>query len=353
VRLSQRAQELIGHVGRNLIADCSRTVGVGIQKPLQLSRRSTGRDKRIHDRSHIRTALGGEDRQQLATLGTAATPPAGRLLTITAPHALSLAATVTRGKLRWRLRVRSMLLVQHLWEAALNLFYPPTCCGCGQATERLGFCIRCRARIETPRTPLCATCGAPFHTSGGSDHPCGRCLSRPPRFGRARACAIYDAADTVDHPLKSVLQRYKYNRDVSLARPLGELLQERAPLAVTAYDVIMPVPLYVQRLRWRGFNQAQCLARALARSSRVPLDPFSLQRVRPTRPQVQLNEAERRRNVARAFAVVRPQRVRGQRILLVDDVYTTGATVDECSGALHRAGAHSVDVLVLARAVLQ
>jgi len=203
-----------------------------------------------------------------------------------------------------------------------------------------------------PASPLCPTCGAPFHTHADADHACAHCLRHPPRFGRARACTLYDAADTRHHPLKSVLQQYKYNRDVWLARPLAALLVERAPFAVGAYDVLMPVPLHVQRLRWRGFNQAQFLAQPLARATGVTLDPHSLQRVRPTRPQVDLDEKERRQNVAGAFRVARPQQVKGRSILLVDDVYTTGATVNECSGVLLRAGAKRVDVLVLARAVL-
>ena len=178
------------------------------------------------------------------------------------------------------------------------------------------------------------------------------CLQHPPHFHCARACTIYDAAERSGHPLKAVLQQYKYNRDVWLAGPLGALLLERAPLGIDGYDVMMPVPLHLQRLRWRGFNQAQLLARPLARAAGVPLDPYSLQRVRPTRPQVELDEKERRRNVAGAFRVSRPKAVAGHRILLVDDVYTTGATVDECSRVLLRAGARSVDVLALARAVL-
>ncbi len=242
--------------------------------------------------------------------------------------------------------------MRQLWESFLNLLYPATCYSCGQPTERPEFCHPCRARIQTPRSPWCPTCGVPFQTAGGADHPCGRCLVRAPHFGRARACTIYDAAGTADDPLKSVLQRYKYNPDVSLARPLRVLLMERSPLAVDTYDVVMPVPLHPQRLRWRGFNQAQLLARPLARAAGVALDCFSLQRVRPTRPQVELDETERRRNVARAFQVVRPQRVDGKRVLLVDDVLTTGATVEECSRVLRRAGAAAVDVLVLARAVL-
>jgi len=246
-----------------------------------------------------------------------------------------------------------MRLVRHLWEAALNLVYPPSCFGCGRPTTRPQFCRSCAAAIEPPRSPLCVTCGVPFQTSDDADHPCSRCLQAPPRFGRARACTIYDGSDAVVHPLKSVLQRYKYNRDVGLAKPLAQLVHERCPLRLADYDVLMPVPLHLTRLRWRGFNQAQLLLGTLAPASGRPVDAMSLQRLRPTRPQVELNEAERRRNVAGAFHVTTPEHVRGRRILLFDDVYTTGATVNDCSRALLRAGARSIDVLVLARAVVR
>jgi ComF family protein len=249
--------------------------------------------------------------------------------------------------------LHSMSRVRQLWDEGLNLLYPAACCGCGLPTPRLRFCADCEKEIRTPRAPLCSTCGTPFGADADIDHRCSRCLAVPPAFRRARACALYHAADSSSHPLKSVLQRYKYKPDVSLALPLGRLLAERCPLPIDTYTVIVPVPLHLTRLRWRGFNQSHFLARTLARLAGVRLDPFSLTRVRPTRPQVELHEADRRRNVRHAFQVTLPQRVRGQRVLLVDDVYTTGATVDECSRELMRGGAAGVDVLTLARAVLQ
>lgn len=243
--------------------------------------------------------------------------------------------------------------MRQLWEAALNVLYPPACCACAQPSVEPDFCARCRKAIVVPRAPLCARCGAPFGALADVEHACGRCLTQPPAFGRARACAIYDATQGAHDPVKSVLQRYKYNRDVGLARPLGQLLIERCPLPFVDYDVVVPVPLHLSRLRWRGFNQSSLLAAMLGRATGLVVDPLSLQRIRPTVPQVELTETERRRNVARAFRVVRPERLRGGRILLVDDVYTTGATVAECTRALCAAGVKSVDVLTLARAVLQ
>lgn len=238
------------------------------------------------------------------------------------------------------------------WNTVLDLLYPPTCCACGAATQQPQFCARCRAAITTPASPLCPLCGIPFRTRGDTDHPCGQCLAHRPRFGRARACAVYDASEGAADPLKTVLQQYKYGRNVSLAVPLSGLFLECCPLPLETYDLIIPVPLHLSRLRWRGFNQAHFLAHRLALVARVPLDAFALQRVRPTRPQVQLNVEQRRQNVARAFRVVRPQRVCNHHVLLVDDVYTTGATVNECSRALLQADAKTVDVLVLARAIL-
>jgi ComF family protein len=118
-----------------------------------------------------------------------------------------------------------------------------------------------------------------------------------------------------------------------------------------AYDVIVPVPLHPERLRWRGFNQSLILSRAIGSAQHVAVDPFLLERIRPTVPQPQLNESERRANVRGAFAVSAPQRLDGKQVLLVDDVYTSGATVEECAKALRRGGAAVVDVFTLARAV--
>ena len=118
-----------------------------------------------------------------------------------------------------------------------------------------------------------------------------------------------------------------------------------------SFDTIVPVPLHPKRLRWRGFNQAVLLGREVSRLWRIPMDPFILSRSRETPPQTQLAEEERRRNVRRAFAPNPEKSLEGKSLLLVDDVYTSGATVNECSRALLRAGAKEVHVLTLARTV--
>ncbi|HEV8713562.1 MAG TPA: ComF family protein [Candidatus Binatia bacterium] len=118
-----------------------------------------------------------------------------------------------------------------------------------------------------------------------------------------------------------------------------------------AYDLIVPVPLHPDRLRWRGFNQSLILARAVGCARQLTVDPFLLERIRPTVPQTQLSASERRANVRGAFAVRATERLEEKRVLLVDDVYTSGATVEECAKVLYRAGAEVVDVFTLARAV--
>jgi len=235
-----------------------------------------------------------------------------------------------------------------LVNAALDLLFPPRCPGCGRDGERW-FCAPCLNRIPGPTMPICDCCGFTLPATSISPR-CRACLDRPPAFRRARACATYAHDD--EGPLRAVLHRYKYERDLAEAAPLVRLLEERCPLAPNDYDLVVPVPLHLSRLRWRGFNQAQLLVQTHARRHCVRVDPFALERVRATGPQVRLDAEERRRNVRGAFRVAHRERVAGRAVLLVDDVYTSGATADACARALLSAGARVVDVVALAHAVL-
>jgi len=232
--------------------------------------------------------------------------------------------------------------------------YPPRCRACrgrilGRDAEY--FCEHCREHIQLVGHPLCNVCGRPFPDASGDDHECGVCLERPPQFIAARAWACYPRED--DHPLREVVQKFKYARKVSLGRPLGRLMARgcQAFLGEIDPDVIVPVPLYPKRLRWRGFNQSVLLAREVSRAYGIPMDPFLLQRRRETAAQTQLAEEERRRNVRGAFMLDPDRPIRGKRVLIVDDVYTSGATVNECSRTLKQGGAKEIYVLTLARAV--
>ena len=230
----------------------------------------------------------------------------------------------------------------------LDLLYPPRCPGCQASESRGGFCPACLDRVPAPASPLCPACGIPFRTAVGADHLCGRCLRKPPAYRRARACSLYSTSGSDPSPLANALHRYKYGRDVTLAPVLAHLVSRRCS-HMPEYDLMIPVPLHSSRLRWRGFNQSLHLANHLAATWRMPVDPFVLRRCRSTPPQVGLDERARRRNVRGAFTVADKASVKGRAVLLVDDVFTTGATVNECAATLRRAGARCVDVVVLAR----
>ncbi|GIW45713.1 MAG: hypothetical protein KatS3mg077_2995 [Candidatus Binatia bacterium] len=176
-------------------------------------------------------------------------------------------------------------------------------------------------------------------------------MRRPPAFDRARAAFIY-RHDDHSSALPRAIARFKYGRIPSLAGPLAELLRYGCPWNPSDYDWLAPVPLSLERLRWRGFNQSLLLARYL--SSGTHLAPTLLERVRATLPQAELGRRERQANVRGAFRVQRDfaARINGAAVLLVDDVMTTGATAHECSVALRKAGAAKIDVLVLARVAL-
>jgi ComF family protein len=242
------------------------------------------------------------------------------------------------------------------WDWALDWLFPPRCRFCGEGIagrDEDCFCAACRRKIRLVTPPLCPACGRPYLDVKSDDHLCGACLTRGQSFVQARAWACYPAATDQDHPLREVLQRFKYGRKISLGKPLGRLLAKGCQDSFVAvrFDFMIPVPLHPKRLRWRGFNQALVLAREVGRRWQVPVDPFILLRARETAVQTELSEEERRKNVRGVFTVHPEKSVEGKVLLLVDDVYTSGATANECSRALRKAGAKEVYVLTLARTV--
>ena len=245
-------------------------------------------------------------------------------------------------------------LLSGRFEWLVDWLYPPRCRACAgriPGSDSEYFCPLCRRDIQRISHPLCTVCGQPFLGAGGEDHLCGACLLRAPQFVAARAWACYPREPLEQHPLRRVVQKFKYGRKVALGKPLGRLMASGCEEFLSSFDadVIVPVPLHPKRLRWRGFNQSVLLARGVSRMYRVPLECRALCRAVETPPQTQLSEEERRRNVRGAFSVRRPEAIRGQRVLLIDDVYTSGATVNECCRALNRAGAKESYVLTLAR----
>lgn len=193
-------------------------------------------------------------------------------------------------------------------------------------------------------SPLCTICGIPF-PGAGADHACGACLTDRPAFDALRAALIHEGHG------RDLIHALKYHRKTHVRRPLALLMVEQLAdfVASGRPDVIVPVPLHRIRLRHRGFNQAVLLGEMLAREWGIPLQRRAMERVRWTEPQIGLAAGLRRDNVRGAFAA-RASAVAGKRVLLVDDVVTTGSTVDECAKALKKAGALTVTVVAVARA---
>ncbi len=234
--------------------------------------------------------------------------------------------------------------LQRLALTILEFFLPRLCVFCGAPVgveAAVAVCPECEGQISWVDSPLCPRCGAVFISREGVDHLCRDCQQDPPPFTRARAAAVYDG------PAADAIRRLKYSRRLDYLAVMQHWLRRPHCLElIAAADLIVPVPLHVRRLKERGFNQAVLLARAFPES---PLSLEALTRVRYTAPQAGLKPAERRDNVRRAFQVPRPEVIKDKKVLLVDDVYTTGATVRECAKALLQAGAKQVEVLTVAR----
>jgi ComF family protein len=260
----------------------------------------------------------------------------------------------------------------------MEAIYPPLCCVCGHLFDAppissdpgltgagppgsdlfagimaRQMCPDCAASFVTADSPLCLTCGAAFASRNTTDHVCGECRRVPKYFQSARAAGIYEQS------LMTALQRLKYSGRTELAGPLGVLLLAAFLkwFDATAVDLVTPVPLYRRKQRQRGFNQAWLLIRNWCRPEkegriffpRSKLCRNLLLRTRMTRSQTTLSRQERLDNVRGAFVLSDSADVQGQSVLLVDDVYTTGATVNECARVLTAGGAARVDILTAAR----
>ena len=230
------------------------------------------------------------------------------------------------------------------------LITPESCASCRGSVKRSGsgrLCATCVAAITRPGEPFCSVCGVPLDdlAYSGSPEVCADCVGGR-GFEAARTYGLFDGL------LRDALRRLKYQGDKRLAEPLGHLLLDvgQETYLLQDYDAIVPVPLHRDRFKERGFNQCYLLARPLAREARLPIVP-ALERLVNATAQVGLKGAARRANVQDVFTV-HPRKasdVSRRRILLIDDVITTAATVDECARVLTRAGAKAVDVLAVAR----
>lgn len=222
-----------------------------------------------------------------------------------------------------------------LREGLLDLLFPPRCAGCGAIGEQL--CVRCLAEVRYIRPPLCRSCGRPM----AAPKLCHVCRTSRPVVDGIRSVAHFEG------PLRQAVHDFKYRGVRALAQPLAGLMVEYQRIHHLPADVVVPVPLHPQREAERGYNQAALLAEVLGNVLGLPVDLHLLERVRPTPPQVGLKAAERHNNVHAAFRST--SKAIGRQVLLVDDVCTTGATLNACGAALKAQGACSVWGLTLAR----
>lgn len=239
-------------------------------------------------------------------------------------------------------------LTAKLFQETIAFIYPPACAGCSQLGVDETFCPACWQDLNLICNPYCPVCGIPFPVETPGPHICGDCLADSYRFDRARATGIYRGL------LRDVLHRFKYGGQTFLVRPLARLLTGpgKELSRLHRIELIVPVPLHSKRLLQRGFNQAALLAKHLRSILKIPVDYSSLRRTRWTEPQTGLSRNQRAKNVKGAFKLTDPERVRGKRVLLLDDVLTTGETVNQCARVLKKDGeAREVVVLTVARTV--
>jgi ComF family protein len=236
----------------------------------------------------------------------------------------------------------------------IDLIYPPRCSICEKFLwknrakkdqKALLFCELCFHGFSEITSPLCPICGRPFASDVDEDHLCENCLRKRPYYDAMRAPYLYEGG------IMTAIHQFKYARKSHLAKSLGFLLSyfARKWLEKTDGILIMPVPLHPRKLRERNFNQSLLLARSAAHLLGAELDFLSLRRIKYTQPQTGLKSNERRKNVRGAFEVLNRNVVKGRSVLLVDDVTTTGSTLNECARTLRRAGARKVFCLTLAR----
>lgn len=234
-----------------------------------------------------------------------------------------------------------------MFAAFKELFFPSLCCACqrylsGDSLPLL--CFDCLAQIVPVSPPFCPDCGLPF--AAGTSHLCGACLRQKSPADLIRSALLYQK------PVSTLIHQLKYGGQMTMLDTFAELVrQANGNSDISAPDLVLPVPLHIDRLRERGFNQAVLLARYCFPAWRQRIVSDLLIRKIPTESQSGLSGAARRRNLTGAFAVNDHRRLAGKKVLLVDDVFTTGSTVYACSKVLRKAGVQRIEVFTLARAV--
>ena len=242
------------------------------------------------------------------------------------------------------------MILKNVLTGLADIIFPSRCVVCGIVlgnNERIRICSECLSRISFVKAPVCSCCGLPFVNYEGTDHLCGKCISSKQYFSVARSVGEFE------EPLLDVIHQFKYKGKIAVGETLGRLMAEFEydSFSIEGYSLILPVPLHQRRLKERGFNQSVILAREIAMRCPIRLDFRTLKRTIHTKPQTGLGKKQRSMNVKGAFEVTDRGRIDGERVVLIDDVYTTGSTIRECARVLIKNGVEEVAVLTLARAV--
>lgn len=243
---------------------------------------------------------------------------------------------------------RFLASVRALAGLTLDAALPPLCPTCREMVADPGaLCPACWSKLNFIARPYCERLGIPFAFDPGPGILSMEAIAAPPAYGRARAAVRYDDI------ARTLVHAYKYGDRIDLGRSMGRWMARAGQEILSDADALVPVPLHWRRQWARRFNQAATLARAISEASGMRVIDDALKRVRPTRQQVGLTQSERETNVQGAFGLSPEGKaaMRGKRLILVDDVLTSGATVDTCARVLLRSGALNVDVLVFARVV--
>ncbi|MGI9533620.1 MAG: ComF family protein [Thermodesulfobacteriota bacterium] len=231
----------------------------------------------------------------------------------------------------------------------LNFIFPSICISCKQPVTTQGICNDCQSGIKfLNKNQSCFICGVPFafmNLGKDVEHLCARCLKGEFYFAKARGVAYFDGL------LRDLLHGFKYRRKLHIGKILSDIFTANIPSDLNSFNLIVPVPIYLKKLREREFNQTAILSKNISETVKCEYDPFTLYKIKETPPQITFEKLhERKRNVRNFFSVRDAKKIKRRSILLVDDVYTTGSTVNECSRVLLNAGAASVQVLTLMRA---
>ena len=234
-------------------------------------------------------------------------------------------------------------LLQQAIETAITFLYPAECHVCngflGVAAMPY-ICANCWQDIQFVEPPWCDICGTP-----DANGRCDDCATSPPRYGKLRAIAFYQTT------LQQAVHLFKFRKKKAFASHLIQLINAHIPVDcnISEYDAVLPIPIHKKRLQERGFNQAMLLADGIAKAEGLPVLADALVRKRHTVAQSSLDKAARQQNIVGAFEVRNPDAIRGKRLLIIDDVFTTGATIREAVSELWTADPAEVDVLTLAR----